>query len=553
MADDPRILVIRTSPELDLEPLLDTASRLFQNSTIDVLKGDEESHLESEKKFVQDYVYYEGFAWSKKALTGKLQSTLKQRGYDILFLGVGSEWRDRALGLKLFAWRTGIGSVILMDEHGEAKAYNRGSWLLRSLYVETVWRVGYKILVEKDERLALAELKLVPWRRKLKRKTRTGKKRIAVVTYSLGVGGVQKQILELARGLDRSQYELQVYLLVKEEAFFEPALRELNIPVFYLYETPQRMLLYRKMASELAKALASFDPHVIHSYMNYPSVVACLAAGLTRPDVLMTSIRTLTGKGAGFYTWQGETCRELDRAMVQASDVVVGNSQAVLSDYSQWTGLSDEKMQVVYNGIDPQAFDSVGPEEVKELRESMELSPNKPLVLTVGRLSAEKGQVTFCRAMERLVQTNPDVRGVLVGEGNTKSLLRTQFKSLEDAGALEFAGNRSDVPTWMRAADVVVLTSEIEGLPNVLIEAAWAETPVVTTACGGGEEVVEDGVTGFVVPVGDDEAVAARVRELLADPAKAKAMGAAARLRAQAMFSPDKMVSDTVAHYCGVN
>ena len=248
MADDPRILVIRTSPELELEPLLDTASRLFQNSAIDVLKGDEESHLESEKKFVHEYVYYEGFAWSKKALTGQLQTTLKERGYDILFLGVGSEWRDRALGLKLFAWRTGIGSVILMDEHGEAKAYNRGSWLLRSLYVETVWRIGYKILVEKDERLALAELKLVPWRRKLKRKARTGKKRIAVVTYSLGVGGVQKQILELARGLDRTQYELQVYLLVKEEAFFEPALRELNVPVHYLYETPQRMLLYRKMA-----------------------------------------------------------------------------------------------------------------------------------------------------------------------------------------------------------------------------------------------------------------------------------------------------------------
>ena len=103
------------------------------------------------------------------------------------------------------------------------------------------------------------------------------------------------------------------------------------------------------------------------------------------------------------------------------------------------------------------------------------------------------------------------------------------------------------------AADVVVLTSEIEGLPNVLIEAAWSATPVVTTACGGGQEVVEDGVTGFVVPVGDDDAVAARVSELLNNPAKAAAMGAAARARAQAMFSPEKMVSDTAAEYGGAN
>ena len=553
MTDSARILVVRTSPDLDIEPLLNTASQLFKKSTVDVLKGSDETHLSYEEQFVNQYLHYEGYAWSKQALTAKLKKTLQDKNYDILLLGVGSEWRDRALGLKLFAWRTGIGSVILMDEHGEARAYSRASWLLRSLYVETVWRVGYKLLVEKDERLALAELKLVGLRRKLKRKKNAGKLRIAVVTYSLGVGGVQKQILELARGLDASRCELNVYLLVKEEAFFEPALRELGISVHYLYESPQRMLLYRKMASELAAKLDVFQPHVIHSYMNYPSVVACLAAGLVKPDVLITSIRTLTAKGSSFYTWQGPTCRELDRAMVLAADSVIGNSKAVLDDYSEWTGIADDKMQVVYNGIDSQAFDSVTPQQVSALRQSIGLKESDPLILSVGRLSLEKDQATFCRAMERLQNSDVDVCGVLVGEGNTKSSLRTEFKVLEDSGTLQFVGNRKDVPVWMHAADIVVLTSKIEGLPNVLIEAAWAETPVVTTACGGGEEVVEDGVTGYVVPVGDDAAVARCVDALLADPAKAKAMGKAARLRAQAMFSPEKMVRDTLAQYGGYN
>ncbi len=553
MTQSPRILVVRTSPELDLEPLLDTAARLFNDSIVDVLKGSDESNLEGEKKFVNQYLYYEGYNWTKQALTSELKDTLRQGLYDILLLGVGSEWRDRALGLKLFAWRIGIGSVILMDEHGEATAYNRTSWLFRSLYVETVWRVGYKLLVEKDERLALAELQLVPWRRKLKRKKRRGKKRIAIVTYSLGVGGVQKQILELARGLDRSLYELRVYLLVKEEAFFGPALQELSVPVEYLYETPQRMLLYRKMASELAGRLESYDPHVIHSYMNYPSVVACLAAGVVRPETLITSIRTLTGRGAGFYTWQGPNCRDLDRAMVSASDTVIGNSRAVLDDYANWTGRDDPKMRVVYNGIDSQAFDDVDTASVQKLRASIGLCPDSPLILIVGRLSREKGQATFCRALARLTQSYPQLRGVLVGEGNTKASLRTEFKSLEDEGVLQFVGNRKDVPVWMHAASVVVLTSEIEGLPNVLIEAAWAGKPVVTTACGGGEEVVEDGVTGFVVPVGDDKAVASRVSELLGDPIKAQSMGEAARVRAREMFSPEKMVNDTVAVYGGAN
>jgi len=546
---NPKILITRTSPELDLEPILEAASDLFSNATLDVLKGSRESDLAYESQWVNSYFHYEGLAWSKDAMTPKLTQQLKGSAYDILVLGVGSEWRDRALSLKLFAWRMGIASIVLIDEHGIAKAYARSTWLLRSLYVETVWRLGYRLLVEQDEKLALTELKLVPVRRKLARKKRSGKVRVAVVTYSLGVGGVQKQIVELAGGIDRDKYELRVYLLMKEEAFFEPALRKLDVPVEYLYESAQPMLLFRKMGAALATRLSDYNPHVIHSYMNYPSVVACLAAAKISPDVLITSIRTLTGKGASFYTWHGENCRQLDRSMVHASDVVIGNSKSVIDDYADWTGLKQEKMQVVYNGIDSADFDAVTSEQTQALRESLELGAAVPVVLIVGRLSVEKDQATFCRSIERVQRVLGETCGILVGEGPAKSVLRTEFKELEDRGALVFAGNRKDVPLWMHLADVVVLSSKIEGLPNVLIEAAWASTPVVTTACGGGEEVVEDGVTGFVVPVGDDEAAAGRILELLQDKDGAAKMGRAARLRAERLFSPDKMVADTTRFY----
>ncbi|MBT6433912.1 MAG: glycosyltransferase [Deltaproteobacteria bacterium] len=545
----PKILITRTSPELDLEPLLSVASRLFKDSVIDVLKGSHEPNLRSEAGRVNAYLHYEGTSWSKKAMSASLKGKIKSSGYDILIFGVGSEWRDRALSLKLFTWQTGIGSIILMDEHGETKAYDRIPWLFRSLYVETVWRVGYRILVEQDEKLTLAKLKLVPLQRKLSKPNRSGKKRVAVVTYSLGVGGVQKQIVELARGLNPHDYELRVYLLIKEDAFFEPALRALNIGVEYLYEKPQPMLLYRTMAKLLAEKLSSFNPHVIHSYMNYPSVVACLVAARLRPEVLITSVRTLTGQGASFYTWNGENCRQLDRGMVDAADVVIGNSHAVLKDYAQWTGCSQDKMQVVYNGIDKALYEAVTAKEVQALRKELGLKKATPVVLVVGRLSPEKEQATFCRSIERVQKTVPTVCGALVGEGPSKPILRTDFKNLEDTGTLVFAGNRKDVPVWMHMADVVVLTSAVEGLPNVLIEAALTATPVVTTACGGGEEVVEDGVTGFVVPVGDDAMAAEKITELLENPKTAKTMGKAAKHRALTLFSPQKMVEDTTAFY----
>jgi glycosyltransferase involved in cell wall biosynthesis len=545
----PKILITRTSPELDLEPLLEVAGRLFKESVVDVLKSRHEPDLLNEKKWVNRYLHHEGAAWSKDAMSAQLKKRIKSSNYDILILGVGSEWRDRALSLKIFTWQTGIGSIVLMDEHGQTKAYDRMPWLLRSLYVETVWRVGYRILVEQDEKLALAQLKLVPLLRRRRKPKRSGKKRVAVVTYSLGVGGVQKQIVELARGLDPNQYELRVYLLMREDAFFEPALRELNIGVEYLYDSPQPMLLFRTMAKLLAKKLASFNPHVIHSYMNYPSVVACLAAVVVRPEVLITSVRTLTGQGASFYTWNGDTCRQLDGHMVKAADVVIGNSQAVLDDYAQWTGASQDKMRVVYNGIDAELYDAVSGQDTAALRKELGLGKTTPVVLVVGRLSPEKEQATFCRSMERVSQSVPKVCGALVGEGPSKSILRTEFKNLEETGTLLFAGNRKDVPVWMHMADVVVLTSAVEGLPNVLIEAALAGTPVVTTACGGGQEVVEDGVTGFVVPVGDNELAATKILELLSNQAAAKAMGEAAKERAMTLFSPQRMVQATTAFY----
>jgi glycosyltransferase involved in cell wall biosynthesis len=112
-----------------------------------------------------------------------------------------------------------------------------------------------------------------------------------------------------------------------------------------------------------------------------------------------------------------------------------------------------------------------------------------------------------------------------------------------------FAGESDDVRSALGRADVSVLTSVKEGCSNVVLESMAAGLPVVATDVGGNAELIEEGVTGFLVPAGDAEAVARRVGELLEDPGRARRMGAAGSARVRSLFTVQRMVDDTVGFY----
>ena len=124
----------------------------------------------------------------------------------------------------------------------------------------------------------------------------------------------------------------------------------------------------------------------------------------------------------------------------------------------------------------------------------------------------------------------PGLSGVVAGDGPERASLEDKARALGLEGAVEFLGLREDVPALLAAADVLVLSSDDEGFPNVLLEAMEASRPVVATDVGDVRDVVRDGETGFVVPL-DADALAARLRELAANPQRARTMGAAGRAR----------------------
>jgi glycosyltransferase involved in cell wall biosynthesis len=171
------------------------------------------------------------------------------------------------------------------------------------------------------------------------------------------------------------------------------------------------------------------------------------------------------------------------------------------------------------------------------------------LVLYVGRLAPEKDVATLLEATRVLLDARPSTRVAIVGDGPLEHSLRARVAALGLGDGVLFAGAvpHDVVPSWFAAADVVVLPSLYEGLGLVLVEAALAGKPVVATRTTGAMDVVVDGVTGFLVPQRRPDALAARLLSLLADPARAMAMGSAGRDLVAARFDAEKLYAEVRA------
>lgn len=182
-----------------------------------------------------------------------------------------------------------------------------------------------------------------------------------------------------------------------------------------------------------------------------------------------------------------------------------------------------------------------------ELRRSLGLPANGPLVGIVGRLQHWKGIHVFVRAMRRVVDAWPTAYGVIVGgrhelEPEYEAFIRAQIDAQDLTGHILLAGFQDNVPEWMQAMDVVVHASDREPFGMVVIEALALEKPVVAGAEGGPSEIITDGHDGLLAPFGDDERLATQVLRYLEHPEFAHRVAAAGRKRARA-FAADAYAS----------
>jgi len=295
--------------------------------------------------------------------------------------------------------------------------------------------------------------------------------------------------------------------------------------------------------AECRRELVRLRPDVVHTHAAKAGAVGRVAARLARAPAVVHTFHGHVLRGY-FGPRKERAFRLIERGLARACDRIVAVSDEVRDDLVELHVASAAKIDVIPVGFDMRRL-SVPPERHAELRGALrrELGlPDDALVVTfVGRVVPIKRADRFLAAALELRDSGAQF--VVVGDGEALADVRSSDAARTLGDRVLFTGYRADVAAIYHASDVVVLTSDSEGTPVSLIEAAACGVPVVGTDVGGVRSVVQDGVTGYVVPP-DASLVAARIATLLDDGPLRARLGAAGRERVQARYAAERLAAD---------
>lgn len=289
---------------------------------------------------------------------------------------------------------------------------------------------------------------------------------------------------------------------------------------------------------QLGRVLRDVKPDVIHAHDPMAVALAAMALqmqdGTARPRVVAARRVDFHLKRHAFSKWK---YRHVD-VFIAASDVIRGILER--------DGIGPDRIVTVHDGVNIGLIDK---QEAVDAHAAFWLPHGSPIVGNVAALAPHKGQKHLIAAAKIVLQRVPDARFIVVGEGELKDQLERQIRHLALERHVVLAGFRPDAIGLMKSFDVFAMSSVTEGLGSAVLEAMVCGRAVASTRAGGLPEVVDDGVTGLLVPPHDEPALAAAIIELLQDRERRDAMGRAGRERVVQSFSVEQMVAKTLEVY----
>ncbi len=388
-----------------------------------------------------------------------------------------------------------------------------------------------------------------------------------LVIGTLGPGGAERQLANTAIGLARDErWHPAVATANPAEgtsSFHLAAIEAAGVSVRHIPLGPPR--LAEPMLAAVLQKLSRFDvigfsypayhilryacffaeqrPELVHTWMDEMNVFAGLGAVLAGVPRLVLNGRSVAPHNFGIfqpYMRQGYRC------LLQARPDVTftNNSAAGAADYARWLGLPRQRIQVHRNGFDFPA--EIGrTEPAQALRASLGIPATARVLGGLLRFTEEKQPALWVRTALRVVERDPAAWAVVFGDGPLREPLRAMLATAPGGERVLLPGLTEDAFTALRAMDVLMLTSRLEGLPNVLVEAQAMGVPVIATGGGGMRETYVEGVTGLTAARPTVAHLAALAGGLLGDAARRQDMSRRAASHARAEFSRDAMIART--------
>ena len=323
-------------------------------------------------------------------------------------------------------------------------------------------------------------------------------------------------------------------------------------------ETRQGLTVYRAPALDLTRWLGvqfmastpvfgmavrlirTLQPDLIHAhnlFFRTTEVAAMLRMIFRVPMVTTLHLGKSEGGGKLLNTLISAYELTAGNFIVRRSDHIITVSNAV-ARHARRMGGHSAPLTVIPNGVDTSVF-----------YPAPDRSRAEQTVLFIGRLVSNKGPETLIQAVPLVLAQHPQAQFVLVGEGPLRARLQEQVNRLSIGHAVQFLGIRHDVPVLMRQSALLVRPSTLEGMPLTILEAMASALPVVATPVGGTPELLQDGVNGYLIGVGDHVALANAIIQLLGDRWLAEEMGQRGRKLVEDRYTWDAVAEQTERVY----
>jgi glycosyltransferase involved in cell wall biosynthesis len=380
-------------------------------------------------------------------------------------------------------------------------------------------------------------------------------KKILHVTASFDLGGTQTQIRNLCEHSTDQWFEhltVEVFpehnFLYRRETAVEPERyggdsavgRALQRTVAHIGVRSAQIVQVYKFVRDF-KALR---PDVVIGWGHEMSMLTYIAGAIARVPHIVFCIRTFNPSYGWCSPEMGAIYHTAHRRMALSLSGIIVNSTVLQKDYAEWLGIDPPRITPCPNGIDPHVLDAEErARQRSQIRQRFAIPEDALLIVNVGRFSAEKGQFTILAANEILMSRFPagGFWWLLCGDG----VLLPEAKARAEASGADnvvFAGRTNEVPAVLAAADVFVMASDFEGMPNAMMEAMAAGLASVSTNRTGALDIARDGIEALYCNAGAADELADHLSTLIADPSERCRLAAAAATRMHE-FTIDKMTS----------
>lgn len=362
--------------------------------------------------------------------------------------------------------------------------------------------------------------------------------RILYLITGTAVGGAERTLADICRRLDRNRY-LPTVLSLKKDGPLARQIRDSGVEVLSL-----NMREAADMISAVEFALGlwriprllggrSFD--ILHSFLYRANLFGRLAAPRCGIGKVVNSVRVTPEE-------ESSLMRRIDGRTIGRADAVCVLSESLGRSLGIRLAIPPHKVHVIPNGVDTDAADAALREGRAGARSHFGLSPADMVVAAVGRLHRQKGFSTLLEAFRPFALEHPRGRLIVAGEGPERTVLEEKAGALGIAPQVTFLGGLPSTWPLLAAADIFVLSSLYEGMPNALLEAMAARLPVVATDRGAVPDMIVDGREGFIVPPEDPAALQAALDRLAWSADLRRTMGDRGRHRVEEDFRPEAVI-----------